>query len=653
MESAQFAKGQSVFTRRALLLIGVQTTAFGALGYRLYNLQMYEGEKYKKMAQKNQVSTRYLTPPRGRIVDRSSIEIATNKVNWRALIMPEETSDFEGTLKRFSDLIYLDDRNLERIAKEMKHKRRYVPVMLKSFLTWDEMAKIQLNAPTLPGVMIDVGTTRDYPFGPLLAHVVGYVAPPSEKDVAKDASLALPGMRIGRAGIEETQEPFLRGKAGSVEMEVNSVGRILAELNRNEGVPGDEIELTIDTRLQQSVKNLLGEEAASAVVMDCRNGEVVAMVSNPSFDPSLFDSGVSRAQWQEWSTDPRTPLINKAVTGVYPPGSTFKPAVALSALQAGSINPHDRVLCRGYIDVGGTRFHCWAKHGHGSVDLKAALKFSCDVYFYEIARKTGMENIKKGSEALGLATRLPIELPHSQVGLIPTPEWRKRHGHHWNGGDTIVSGIGQGFVHVTPLQLATYAARIATGRAVDPHLVRAVDGNVSDKEKPDYWPELPFPVQDLDVIRQGMYAVVNEARGTAPKARLNLPGIQMAGKTGSAQVRRVSRALRESGHFNSQNLPWEYRPHALFICYAPYDAPRYALSVVIEHGNAAAQVAAPMARDIMRETLLKDPASIKKQSENQFRKSKETPHAAQAGSSAHSDENNQDEKGYNKKEKAP
>ena len=333
------------------------------------------------------------------------------------------------------------------------------------------------------------------------------------------------------------------------------------------------------------------------------------MVSNPSFDPSLFDSGVSAAQWQAWSVDPRTPLLNKAAAGLYPPGSTFKPAVALSALAAGTLSPHDRINCPGYLDVGGSRFHCWRKGGHGSLDLHGGIKNSCDVFFYEVARRTGMEAIADHAHQLGLGTAIDIELPHAREGLIPTPAWRRRHGHHWNGGDTIVSGIGQGYIQVTPLQLATYASRLASGRAVQPHLARSLGGAATAGRTPEHWPPLGIPDAQLGAIRAGMFAVVNDPGGTAPKARLPLGGVQMAGKTGSAQVRRVSRAAREGGHFDSSKLPWEYRPHALFIAFAPYDAPQYAVSVVIEHGNAAAEVAAPVARDIMMDTLRRDPAN--------------------------------------------
>ncbi len=600
---------RGIFTRRALLLMAAQVAALGALGDRLYRLQVADGRKYAVLAENNRISTRELAPPRGRIVDRFGISLAGNKVNWRALLLAEQTTDVPATLDRFSAIIPLDARERVRIDRELKHGRKYIPVVVHDFLSWDDMARIEVNAPDLPGILIDVGTTRLYPQGPTMAHVVGYVAPANERDVAAEPDLALPGMRIGRAGIEQFHDAGLRGTAGSVQMEVNSVGRVMRELDRREGVQGETVGLSVDLGLQQAVLARIGDQAAHAVVMDARNGEVLAMVSTPSFDPTLFDSGVSQAQWEQWTSDERTPLINKTIAGLYPPGSTFKPAVAMAALQAGTLRPGDRINCPGYLDIGGTRFHCWAKHGHGSLDLHGGIKFSCDVFFYETARRTGMDAIAAAAHGFGLGTALDIELPHQRIGAIPTPATRRAKGHHWNGGDTVNAGIGQGFVQVTPLQLATYASRIATGRAVQPHLTRSVNGVLQPQALPATWPTLGLPDDHLAALRAGMFAVVNEAHGTAPKARLSLAGIQMAGKTGSAQVRRVSRALRESGHFNSAHLPWEFRPHALFICFAPYDNPRYAAAVVVEHGNAAAEVAAPLARDIMTDTLIRDPAN--------------------------------------------
>jgi len=603
----QEGKRNGVFTRRALLIMGAQTAALGALCIKLYRVQVEEGAKYATLAESNRVSARLIAAPRGQIQDRFGEVLAGNNLNWRALILPEETTDLLSTLDMFNRLVPLEDHDRTRIERDLKHNRRFIPVTLKDFLNWDEMAKIEVNAPDLPGVLVDVGTTRHYPFGPDLAHIVGYVAPPSEKDLGDDPVLALPGVRVGRAGVEQFHEDDLRGDAGEVQMEVNSVGRVIRELDRRDGTPGDTVTLTIDSDLQRSILGRLGDAAASAVVMDCTNGEVLAMTTTPSFDPSLFDSGLSEKQWIEWTSNRKTPLINKATAGVYPPGSTFKMVVGMAGLRAGSITTETRINCPGYIDLGDTRFHCWRKHGHGSLDLHGGIKNSCDVFFYEVARRTGIDAIAKTANAFSFGVDTGIDLPGARNGLMPTQEWRRKHGHKWNIGDTISCGIGQGFIQATPLQLATYVSRIATGRAVVPHVTRKLAGELQSGIGPDTYPVMDVAEDSLEAIRGGMFAVVNEAGGSAIHARLDIPGVQLAGKTGSSQVRRVSRWAREHGHFDSAKLPWEFRPHALFVCFAPYDAPRYAVSVVVEHGNAGAEVAAPLARDIMTDTLLRDP----------------------------------------------
>ncbi len=464
-----------------------------------------------------------------------------------------------------------------------------------------------MNAPDLPGVLIDRASTRQYPSGATLAHVVGYVAAPNDDDVADDPVLALPGIRIGRAGVEKFHDVALRGEAGAVKLEVNAAGRVIREMDREDGAAGQDVALTIDAALQARVVARLGGQSASAVVLDCANGEVLAMASNPSFDPGLFDAGVSQAQWAEWTGDRLAPLADKASAGLYAPGSTFKMVVALAGLRAQALSTHDRIECRGFLDLGNARFHCWRKGGHGALDLHGGLKHSCDVFFYETARRTGIDAIAAMARRFGLGVPLDIELPGARAGLVPTRAWRLRQGHAWNLGDTLVHGIGQGFLQLTPLALATMAARIATGRQVQPHLTRGVGTELRPGSQALDWPEMGIPERDLLAVREGMYAVVNEPGGTAPLGRLALPGVALAGKTGSTQVRRVSREQREHG-FNSEDLPWELRPHALFVAFAPYDAPRYALSVVVEHGNAGAQAAAPLARDIMTEALATAPA---------------------------------------------
>ena len=482
-----------------------------------------------------------------------------------------------------------------------------MPLIVREFLTWEDMARIEVNAPDLPGILVDVGTSREYPMGPTLAHIVGYVAPPSEADVAETPMLALPGLRVGRAGLEKTHDTRLRGRAGAVQFEVNAVGRVIRELDRQEGQQGQDVTLTIDTALQKSVLKRLGEESASAVVMDARNGEVLAMTTNPSFDPSLFNSGISQAQWVAWTNNRRAPLINKASAGVYAPGSTFKMMVAIAGLEAKVISPYDHVSCPGYLDYGDRRYHCWSKAGHGGLDMRGAIKNSCDVYFYEVARRVGIDKIAAISNKFGLGVKLDIDLPGTRPGLMPTRAWRMAQGKPWNIGDTIVCGIGQGYIQVTPLALATMAARIATGRAVQPHLTRSIAGQMQPGALAEDWPALGLQARGLSLVRDGMFAVVNEAGGTAPLARLGLPGIQLAGKTGSVQVRNVTREQREAG-YHSENLPWEMRPHALFVAFAPYDQPRYAMALVVEHGNAGSQAAAPIARDIMIDVLTRDPA---------------------------------------------
>ncbi len=596
-----------VFTRRALIVGGAQLAALGFLAARLWQVQVEEGGRYATLAEANRVSTRLIAPPRGRLLDRFGTIVAGNRQNWRALFVAEQAEDVGATLDAFARYVTLSDGERARIERDLRRRRRFIPIILREFLSWEDMARIEVNAPELPGVLVDVGTTRQYPYGPKLAHVVGYVAPPNEQDVAQETMLALPGMRVGRAGMERTHDASLRGRAGAVQLEVNAVGRVIRELDRQEGTQGRDVNLTIDAELQESVLRRLGDESASAVVMDARNGEVMAMATTPAFDPSLFNSGISQAQWVEWTNNRRAPLINKAASGLYAPGSTYKMVVAIAGLEARAVTVNDRVSCPGYLDYGDRRYHCWSKYGHGMMDMRSALKNSCDVYFYEVARRTGIDKIAAMSNRFGLGTKLGIDLPGTRTGFVPTRAWRQSKGKAWNIGDTIVCGIGQGYLQLTPLSLATMTARLATGRAVEPHLTRAIGGQALPGVRAEDWPSLGLPERMLSAAREGMWAVVNEQGGTATVAKLDLPGIQMAGKTGSVQVRNVTREQRERG-YKSENLPWELRPHALFVAFAPHDAPRYALALVVEHGNAGSAAAAPVGRDIMTDVLIRDPS---------------------------------------------
>jgi penicillin-binding protein 2 len=598
----------NVFARRALMVGGVQTLLLAGLAARLRQVQVEEGGLYTTMAEDNRLTARMIAPQRGRIVDRYGAVLAGNLINWRALLVIEQTTDVGRSLDNFAALVPLTETERARIDRDLRHGKSFIPILIKEYLSRDDMTKIEVNAADMPGILVDAGTTRTYNYPYELAHILGYVAPPNESDMDGDPLMSLPGVKVGRAGVEKYHDLALRGRPGVLHLEVNAVGRVIRELDRTDGVNGDDVGLTFDLGLQLAIQKRLGDDAASAVVLDCRNGEIMAMASNPSFDPTLFATGVSQAQWNEWTKDRRTPLINKATSGLYAPGSTFKMAVALAGLDAKAITYGDRLSCPGHLDVGNARFHCWNKSGHGSLDLHQALKYSCDVYFYQVAMRTGIDRISAMAHRLGMGVELDLDIPGQRVGMVPTKEWRISKGHPWELGDTVVSGIGQGYIVVSPLQLATYAARIATGRAIQPHFTRRIAGAMQPGSQADDWPDLGVPDPMLQAVRSGMFAVVNEAGGTAPKARL-AGGIHLAGKTGSSQVRRVSRALRESGKFDSKNLPWEFRPHALFVAYAPYEQPKYALSVVVEHGNAGGAAAAPIARDIMTEVLRVDPAS--------------------------------------------
>jgi penicillin-binding protein 2 len=595
------AARRSVFTRRALMLGVVQLGALGFLGYRLNKLQVEEGERYATLAEENRISARLVAPPRGRVLDREGKVIAGSQLNWRALIVAEDARDVPAVLDTFHRIVPLTDVERARIEREVRRRRRFIPVTVREFLSWEEMARIEMNAPDLPGISVDVGTTREYPEREHLAHIVGYVAPPAEADIGEDPLLELPGIRVGRAGIERFHDKALRGRAGSIRLEVNAVGRVIRELDRREGQPGQDVQISVDAELQRAVRARC-EEGTSAVVLDARTGEVLAMATQPSFDPNVFNAGVSAAQWREWTSKRQTPLINKTTNGLYAPGSTFKMVVALAALEAKVCTPGERVSCPGYYDLGDTRFHCHSRYGHGSLDMRGAIKYSCDVYFYEMAKRTGIDRIAAMANRLGLGVDLEVELPGTRRGLVPTRAWRQAQGKPWNLGDTVVHGIGQGFYQLTPLSLATMTARLATGRAVQPHLTRSVGGRAVKGVRPEDWPSLGIPERDLRLVRESMWAVVNEEGGTARGARLPANMGQLAGKTGTTQVRRVSREQRERG-FRVESMPREWRPHALFVAFAPYENPQYAVMVIVEHGTSGSGAAAPIARDIMADTI--------------------------------------------------
>lgn len=596
------------FTRRALLLGGGQATLFAVLTGRLYYLQMAQSERYRMLAEDNRVNVRLIPPLRGDIVDRFGAKLAANKQNYRVVMIPEQADDMEETLKALAKLVPLTEAQQVKVLRQAAVSRSFVPVPVIENLTWDEFARVNVNSPDLPGIQPEVGHLRYYPEGGTLVHAVGYVGAVSEDEIDEDPLLRLPGYRIGKAGVERALDQPLRGKAGNSQLEVNAYGRVIRELARDDGVPGAQVVLTIDLDLQRFAMERLKGESAAAIVMDIHDGEVLALASTPGYDPNLFTLGLSANTWRELAGDQMSPLVDKAVAGQYPPGSTFKPVVALAGLESGVITPESGVFCTGTTKLGNYTFHCWKRGGHGYVTLKTALAGSCDSYFYEVARRTGIDRIADMAVRLGFGRKLGIELPNEKAGVVPTRAWKRaRFRIPWQQGETLVAGIGQGFMLSTPLQLATLAARLANGTdAVRPTLVRYVG-----EKRPERRIEpLGLAHSSLQAVRGGMDAVTNSQSGTAYKHRLDFNGMTMAGKTGTSQVRRISRSERVTGVVKNEDLPWKQRDHALFIAYAPVEAPRYAISIIVEHGGSGSGAAAPIARDILEEALKRDPMRV-------------------------------------------
>jgi penicillin-binding protein 2 len=606
---------QKIFTRRAALLAGSQALLGAAIAGRMYQLQILEKDRYAVLADENRINLRLLAPPRGRIYDRFGVALADNKQNYRVVIVPEQTGDLDVTLAALGNLIEVGEADRHRVLRDARRKHSFVPLVVRSNLTWEEVARIEVAVPELAGVAIEQGMIRHYPYGPVAAHILGYVAAVSEQELTGDPLLELPDFRIGKSGVEKAQDRGLRGSAGTSQVEVNAFGRVVREIAATPGQPGQDVVLGIDMAMQEFVtRRCAAEPSISCVLLDAVTGDVLALVSSPGFDPVAFSTGLSPAVWQELSTDPRHPLTDKAIAGVYPPGSTFKPVVALAALESGSITPETTVSCPGYLELGDATFHCWRKGGHGTVRLRDAIKRSCDVFFYETARRTGIDRIADMAKRLGLGAPLGLDIPGERAGLIPTREWKlATTGGSWQQGETLIAGIGQGSVLATPLQLATMAARLVTGRAVVPHLVRA-DGRLrpgGDTVPPSFTP-LAVSSRSLSLVLEGMGAVVNEQGGTAYAARITDPVLAMGGKSGTSQVRRITQYERDHGMRKASEIPWKDRDHALFVAFAPVGAPRYVCSVVVEHGGESggggSAVGAPICRDVLVEAQRRDPA---------------------------------------------
>ena len=587
--------------RRALFMGGCMAATMAALGGRMRYLGIEQSDTFALLAEQNRVNIQLLAPDRGLILDRNGKLIAGNEQNYRVVITREGAGDVDLVLNRLSQLIRLTQDDMTRVKKDIAKNAAFVPIPVADRLNWEEFIRISLNTPALPGVTPEVGLSRLYPRDTDFAHVVGYVGPVSEKDLEAlenpDPLLHIPKFQIGKIGVEKWQEDVLRGSAGNRKIEVNHVGRIMRELERTEGKSGADLTLTLDADVQNFLQVRLGDQSAACIVMDVQNGDIIGAASAPSFNPNLFVRGISFANYSRFMEDDHRPLANKVAQGAYPPGSTFKIVTALAALADGQIDADTTVNCPGYLDFGGRKFHCWKSGGHGKVNLSRALAESCDVFFYDVAQRVGIDKISEIGKTMGLGQRHDLPMSAITAGILPTEDWKKeRYDQDWQIGDTINASIGQGYVLASPLQLAVMTARVATGRLVMPRLVKAVGG--VEVRVTEALP-LGLETSHLGSVRAGMVQVVNEKHGTSYAARIDNDAMLMAGKSGTSQVRNISAAERETGVIDNVDRPWKHRDHALFVAYAPTDAPRFAVAVVVEHGGGGSSVAAPIARDAL------------------------------------------------------
>ena len=591
------------FSRRAWLL-GMGQGAVGvALAARMGWLAVAQNEHFTRLSESNRVNLTLVPPRRGWIVDRHGAPIANNRTSFRVDIIPDRLEDRERVLATLARLLALTPQQVARIGIDLDNAAGFQPVQVADKLEWERFAAVNVHLPELPGVAPSQTFARHYPAGAAVAHLTGYVGAPTadQYKATRDALLVVPGFKLGKDGLEKTLEPELRGTPGAKRNEVTARGRLIATLATRPGAPGHNQRLTIDAGLQEYAARRIGTNSGSVVVMDCRSGEILALVSMPAYDPNSFSDGISHLEWNMLSQNDHVPLMNKVTQGLYPPGSTVKPMNGL-ALMTNGVDPHARVVCTGSLRVGTGVFHCHKRGGHGALDLKNAIMQSCDIYFYEMVRRLGYDRVAPVARTMGLGQTFDLPLAGQRFGTVPDSAWKQRkYKTGWTVADSLNASIGQGYVLTNPLQLAVMASRLASGRAVQPSLLaRDVRSDA---------PALPYDPEQLAIVRDAMWGVVNGG-GTGSAARLQIPGVFIAAKTGTAQVRRITMAERRSGVLKNGALPFKLRDHALLVCFAPADNPRYAACIVLEHnGHTVRSLDTPgIGRDIMTYLLDRDRA---------------------------------------------
>ena len=584
------------FTRRAILLGGAQLGVAGLLATRMGWLAIAQKDKYDRLAESNRVQSQIIPPRRGWIVDRNGKPIAVNKTSFRVDLIPDRLQDPDRAIDELRQMLDLSHEDVERIKDALDKSPGYAPVPVIEGLDYERFAAVSLRQADLPGVAPTSGFTRSYPAGAAVGHLVGYVGPASAEDYQKthDPLYITPGFKVGKENLEKVMEPWLRGKPGAKRTEVTAHGRLVQELTTRPEQMGNTLRLTIDAPLQDYTARRLGPNSGSVVVVDCETGGLLAMVSMPSYDPNAFTDGISQSEWAMLSANDHLPLMNKTLLGLYPPGSTVKPMNALALLRWG-VDPHETVNCPGFFRLGNATFHCWRPHGHGAIDMHRAIQQSCDVYFYTMVRRLGIDKIAGMAHELGLGEKFDLPTILQRYGTYPDSAWmERRYKKPWTAADSVNASIGQVYVLVNPLQLGVMAARIASGRALEPRLI------VNKHYGPQGGP-LNVNAEQLAIVHAGMRDVVNTGgAGTANASKLPVPGIEMAGKTGTAQVRRISAADRAAGRAKALGMSgeWKLRDHAHFIAFAPVEQPKYAIGVMLEHGGHG-PAAGVIARDVM------------------------------------------------------
>ena len=598
------SKKDKVFSRRIFVLAGLKASLLLSLVARLYYLQIVKTSEYKTFSDSNRIRLFLIPPLRGKILDRNNQILATNRNYYRVIYDKQTESDSDQVLRKLSDILEIGEKGYQKLSAKLKKSRGVGSVTVYEHLTWSDVSKVSVHAPDLPGISIDVGQIRDFPTGQISSHVLGYMGPVSESEIKKTPLLNHPDFKIGRDGIERQLEKDLRGIAGVKKMEVNAYGLPVRELSREESKEGKDVVLALDKRLQEFVGKRLDGLAGCCIVMNVNNGNILSFVSSPGFDPNEFTYGVSSKYWKELTSNDKKPLVNKALSNQYPPGSTFKMVVALAALKEG-FDPNKQFHCSGHVDLGNTRFHCWKEGGHGKLDMKQAIMHSCNTYFYNLSKAIDIDKIHDMAQKFSFGQEIGVPLSGEKSGLLPSRSWKeRRYNTAWQKGDTLNVGIGQGYLLATPMQLAVMTSRLASGNNVEPSLIlNNLVGPTHDKE--NIFSSLGIPKKHLNIVREGMINVVNVPGGTAFGSRITTEGMSMAGKTGTAQV--ISKKGLEN--IKDKMTPEELektKNHALFVGFGPTKKPKYSIAVIIEHGGGGSKAAAPVARDVMEKVQTLD-----------------------------------------------